>query len=107
MIAVASRGCDLCVCPDVSPAVAWLEIPVELAEIWVRWRENQLSQGFTLQLLRLGEKKNPKAHLLAEQSQTSSDSSSLHSLSCHGAASPKPQLLTHTHNKIPTNTSLF
>lgn len=62
----------MCLCPDVSPAVAWLEIPVRQAEFWLWWRENQLSQGFTWQLLRLlGEKKNPKAHLLAEQSQIS------------------------------------
>ena len=54
----------------------------------------------------VGEKKNQKAHLLAEQPQTESQQLSP-LLSCHGAASSKPQLLTHIHKRIPTNTSLF
>lgn len=70
------------------------------AEIWLWWREHQLSQGFTWQLLRLLGKRRTQKHICWLSSHRLQVAVALpQSLSCHGAATPKPQLFSHTYSE--------
>lgn len=95
----------MCLCPDVPPAVAWLGIAVKQAEIWLWWRENQLTQGFTLQLLRLLGKRTLK-HICWLSSHSVQVAVALpHSLSCYGV--PDFHFSHILRTRSPPNTSLF